>query len=359
VELLVVITIISMLMGLLLPAVQNAREAGRRATCLNNEKQLALAMQTFESTKRSFPGYVQALIPTAVTTANATPVPVSWVVMLLPYLDHKDIYSNWSTSTAPYSSTTSTSTGTTFATIKLLTCPSDPPPSSGAGDTSLAYVANRGVNNVNDPSLGVCQDQYTAVYIADQTAASASPTARPNLPQCQVGLDYITSHDGASTTLLLAESLLNNPTVSPNLKFGRDASGNSAKWTSTGIGTTYPTPSTANTMEVDVGFEWGTFSTTTTTSGGTAGSQTTTSTAVLTDKIMSRHPGGDVVSFCDGHQSFLANTVDVATFRQLMTPYGAGAYAALTNSTLSFPYSTNITPALTNNTLPTLDEGNY
>jgi prepilin-type N-terminal cleavage/methylation domain-containing protein len=63
VELLVVITIIGMLMALLLPAVQAAREAGRRATCTNNEKQIAAAMLIFESGRQCFPGYKNKVGP--------------------------------------------------------------------------------------------------------------------------------------------------------------------------------------------------------------------------------------------------------------------------------------------------------
>jgi prepilin-type N-terminal cleavage/methylation domain-containing protein len=55
VELLAVITIIALLMALLLPAVQGAREAARRVSCANNLKQLALGMQSFETTFGSFP----------------------------------------------------------------------------------------------------------------------------------------------------------------------------------------------------------------------------------------------------------------------------------------------------------------
>jgi prepilin-type processing-associated H-X9-DG protein len=70
--------------ALLLPAVQSAREAARRAQCMNNLKQIALAMHNYHDTYNSFP-------PAAATDASGHPI-LSWRVLLLPYLDQNSLY---------------------------------------------------------------------------------------------------------------------------------------------------------------------------------------------------------------------------------------------------------------------------
>ena len=309
VELLVVITIIGILMGLLLPAVQAAREAARRATCLNNQKQLSLAMLNFESTRRYFPGYINRL------GTDPTRMPVSWVVMLFPYLERKDLYDIWANYSINVPAALNSDDLNAYKLIELLMCPSDPADTTNAGTTWCSYVCNRGVNGSKSPTQGVCLD-------ADPTHSDSAT----------VSSDYISAHDGVSTTLLIAESILTptgtpvevQPSIAPYL-YLETPTGPSApqefyyrptsRWTSSawdGL------PSTLNNSEVDLGFEWGTFS----------------ATPKLTDKILSRHSGGVVVSFCDGHQYFLADTVRVDVFKHLMTPWGSQAGAGLGNTVL-------------------------
>jgi prepilin-type N-terminal cleavage/methylation domain-containing protein/prepilin-type processing-associated H-X9-DG protein len=407
VELLVVITIIGMLTALLLPAVQSARESGRRATCNNSQHQLSLALQNFESSRRLFPGYIN--------NVGNNPYALSWVVALFPYMDRRDVYDIWANGeanaagtvlfpqpgliSAPIAAVVNSATAMTqdrvnvdaYKYLPIFICPSDPPESKNTGDTWCSYVVNRGLNGTTPrfagpPDLpvlctaaiagtaavvsvpsdsaenGVCMDQFVQLNAAG---------LQQNRPNTRVGLDYISNHDGSSTTLLLAESLLTSrsffatssitatPTAGSTLYLrdyqyttGAGTAGGtpnvncyfrpSSLWTSGGYNAnltgTWPVPTGVTTCidqaslaatnvvtvtkqtsslaspytfhcEMDLGFEWGSFS----------------ATPRLNDKVRSRHSGGVVVSFCDGHQQFLSDSVNINVYKQLMTPWGAHA----------------------------------
>src|SRR5512135_1606395 len=92
IELLVVIAIIAVLISLLLPAVQSAREAARRAQCVNNMKQLGIAMHNYHDVVGSFPtSFWRNTIDQGQTAANGTNRH-SWFAMILPYIEQTNIY---------------------------------------------------------------------------------------------------------------------------------------------------------------------------------------------------------------------------------------------------------------------------
>jgi len=86
VELLVVIAIIGVLVGLLLPAVQSAREAARRGQCSNNLKTMGLAMQNYVSAQSVLP-------PNLIASSNTTSA-LFWSGMILPYMEYSDLWSS-------------------------------------------------------------------------------------------------------------------------------------------------------------------------------------------------------------------------------------------------------------------------
>jgi prepilin-type N-terminal cleavage/methylation domain-containing protein len=98
VELLVVIAIIGVLVALLLPAVQSARESARRMQCANNLKQLGLGAQNFNDVRKFLPPSRLSQSP-AGTPANVRFV--TWAVILLPYIEQNSFYNQWDI-TLPY-----------------------------------------------------------------------------------------------------------------------------------------------------------------------------------------------------------------------------------------------------------------
>jgi prepilin-type processing-associated H-X9-DG protein len=84
---LVVVAIISILLGLLLPAVQKVREAANRMKCQNNLKQMGLACHQYHDTQRSFPPGYMASVPHPDTTPGW-----GWAAFLLPYLEQENLY---------------------------------------------------------------------------------------------------------------------------------------------------------------------------------------------------------------------------------------------------------------------------
>ena len=128
VELLVVIAIIGVLVALLLPAVQAARESARRAQCLNNLKQLGLAFQTYHDSKRTLP-------------MGASPAGCchgTWAVLALPFLELQTLaaqYKDYGGGPLFYFHG-SNLTNVTSHRISFLTCPSDLVNEDGQKDNS-------------------------------------------------------------------------------------------------------------------------------------------------------------------------------------------------------------------------------
>jgi type II secretory pathway pseudopilin PulG len=154
------VCVVGILIALLLPAVQAAREAARRSQCTNNLKQIALALHVYHDTWNSFP-------PAYVADASGRPMH-SWRVLILPYLEHAHLYERYDFDEpwdGPNNSQLASQMPPTYS------CPSDP----AVGANTTHYVVVVGPGTMFDPE--------TPAQLAKLTAA-----------------------DGAANTLMVVES---------------------------------------------------------------------------------------------------------------------------------------------------------
>ncbi len=283
VELLVVITIIGILMALLLPAVNSVRELMRSATCLQRQQQWSHACLAYAESFQEFPGYSNK-IGNATTSVRA-----SWVVRLLPNVDHNDLYEIWSLKKpAPSGSTT---TPTPY--LEICICPSNPP------DTPLAqlcFVGNGGSNNAT-PHVGngLFTDRFlaTGLIVKPDSIKDGLPQTLMFSENCQAGywngtLSTVNAQSASAADCLRYTCFTFNET---------DNAGTA--------GVTTGSPDNTPVRKINRGKD----------SLTTAASYSSVDYA----RPSSKHPSGVNVVFCDGHGQFLTDAIEYSVYVQLMT----------------------------------------
>lgn len=301
VELLAVIAIIGVLVGLLLPAVQQARESARRTACNNNLKQLGLALHSHVDAKKAFPvGMNNTINGWGGDAAIAPYGRGGWFPLVLPYCEETALYDQWwarVSANAPQDGFLSFPGRTRV--VNGFRCASDP--NNGTiglngfkGNYSLCGggyawgAANTLVDSNGNPPTGIFY-----------------PVGSKQLTGCK--LKEIT--DGLSKTIMASEIALVLDSEGTSLGSGYDMRG--LYWNNGHMNTLAVTARPPNASAGDV-ISWGCRSADFAPCAATA-----TSGSMMTPR--SRHSGGAHCLLADGSVSFVANTINTSTFQQLGT----------------------------------------
>jgi prepilin-type N-terminal cleavage/methylation domain-containing protein len=309
VELLVVIAIIGILIALLLPAVQAAREAARRSQCQNNLKQLGVAMHNYHDTNKWLP-----------PGTGASPCCWgTWQPLILRFLEQEAVaesYRNWGgTDPGPRYGAAPNTTNVTTKRFVTLTCPSDIPNAPISNITSHNYAVNFGNTSYGRHATlgsGATAVRYgqapfrPGIYlISDPNVTITTEGGYQVRPQRGTPLGEIL--DGTSNTFMLAEVLQGQ---------GRDLRG-FTWWGDASNFTTYLAPNSPLPDRIY----------TATYCNNQPKQNLPCAVSTGTDPTMfaarSRHAGGVQVVLCDGSARFVRGSIAIGVWRALSTSRGA------------------------------------
>jgi prepilin-type N-terminal cleavage/methylation domain-containing protein/prepilin-type processing-associated H-X9-DG protein len=315
IELLVVIAIIGILVALLLPAIQAAREAARRSQCMNNLRQVGVAMHNHVTAKNLLPsgGEGTDWTPSAIGTAFGMH---STFTQLLPYLEERTVADQFDFKYPYNHKDRPQNQEAAKASITIFRCPSNAmyqPDPAGYGTTDYmptVYTDIHPASGLRDPS----------------TSTARNSRADGALALYPVKIAKIT--DGTSKTIAISEdSGRNFETIEPYTQsrypdivdIAPDAkcpSGNRAidRWAEpdNGNGVSGPPNSVAGAPKNPINNNK-------TPQGGPPDCPWSTNNCGPNDEIFSFHPGGAIAVFADGSAHFLEETIEPVTLRFLVT----------------------------------------
>jgi prepilin-type N-terminal cleavage/methylation domain-containing protein/prepilin-type processing-associated H-X9-DG protein len=305
VELLVVIAIIGILIALLLPAIQAAREASRRAQCANNLKQFGLAMTNFATARKRLP-YGSTHFP---TTTNAPPPPrQTWIQCLWDFLEEKalvgrnDLTKNFEDApvTVQYAAS-----GLAMIPLKIYNCPSDVV-GVDQDDPTIQYQRRRSNYAVN---------WGNSLYGQNPEPAGHAPFSHVGGDRTKPRLTKISMiTDGTSHTLLMSEILKAWSHIDDDWRgdiYNDDGEFRFHTTSSSSVGTFTPNSKSPDNLARfhDTGDTL-----MPTAYDGNAADQATAA--------RSRHRGGVNVTFCDGSGRFVSDSVSAKIWSALGTMDG-------------------------------------
>ena len=313
IELLVVIAIIAVLIALLLPAVQSARGAARRSQCVNNLKQLGLAMHNYHD--------VNGALPLGRTLQAGTYRPFSQQARILGFMEQSNIFNSLNFSLSSYDPSNVTGAATT---VNTFLCPSDvgaPIPSglivAGFASAGVNYRANEGTSVAMWFGVDDAANVNNGIVIAPNGLFHSNNMIRI--------ADII---DGTSNTAAFSEHVLGdfNNAISTDLSdtyapgthpLNSDEAFNFCK--------AADVKNLTQQGYSNVGAPW-TYGYHSTTSYWHSGTPNTRSCMFPPSRIAttanSRHPGGVNVTFADGSVRFIKTTVNLQTWRAIGTRNG-------------------------------------